>query len=173
MRDDPRRPAWNFNIVQQASKEVRQGQVGARWVRTEPGIEWDLSLFGVRRHVLNPIPSDIIDLDRDGGGFRIQAGRAESMGWGVFRWYAGVEGEAQWDERLNFGNQQGDRGDLSLDQSERVRSLGLFVQGVAALSEGGRSWSACATTATGSAPGTTSRGTKEKRTAPANEAWTP
>ncbi len=130
MRDDDDRPAWGFNIVQGASKEVRQGQAGARWVRQGGGLDWDLSLFAVRREVVNPIPSDIIDLSRQAGGLRLQTGRLESTLWGPFRWYAGVEAELQQDDRLNFGNAQGQKGDLTLDQAERVRSLGLFLQGV-------------------------------------------
>lgn len=131
MRSDPNRPAWNFNIVQGASKQVRQGQVGARWHRDDTGaLDWDLSLFGIRRDVVNPIPSDIIDLDRAGAGLRIQAGRVEGTSWGPLRWYSGIEAELQQDDRLNFDNSQGERGDLSLDQAERVRSLGLFLQGM-------------------------------------------
>ncbi len=130
MRDDEDRPAWGFNIVQGASKEVRQGQVGTRWMGQGGGMDWDLSLFAVRRDVVNPIPSHIIDLSRDAGGVRLQTGRLESTRWGPLRWYAGLEAELQQDGRLNFGNEQGQRGDLTLDQNERVRSLGVFAQGV-------------------------------------------
>jgi iron complex outermembrane recepter protein len=131
MRSDPNRPAWNFNIVQGASKQVRQGQMGARWQRVDTGsLDWDLSLFAVRREVVNPIPSDIIDLDRGGAGLRMQVGREEATAWGPLRWYSGVEAELQQDDRLNFDNSQGERGALTLDQAERVRSLGLFLQGM-------------------------------------------
>jgi iron complex outermembrane recepter protein len=132
-REDPDRPAWGFNIVQGASKQVRQGQGGLRWTADGGTLDWDISLFAVRREVVNPIPSDIIDLNRDAGGLRIQTGRNEATGWGPLRWYAGVEAELQQDDRLNFGNSQGQRGEMTLDQAERVRSLGLFVQGVAPL----------------------------------------
>lgn len=128
LRDDPTRPAWNFNILQGASKEVRQGQVGARWRTTGEGLNWETSLFAVRRTVLNPIPSAIIDLSRDGLGARIQVSREEGTEWGPLRWYAGVESELQDDDRLNFANERGTKGALSLDQDERVRSLGVFAQ---------------------------------------------
>ncbi len=130
LRNEPGRPAWNFNIVQGASKQVQQGQIGARWHTTGEGLDWDVALFGIHREVINPIPSAIIDLTRDGGGIRIQVGNEEATTWGPLRWYAGVEGELQEDDRLNFANQQGERGEMTLSQAERVRSLGLFVQGV-------------------------------------------
>ncbi len=133
MRDDEDRPAWGFNIVQGASKEVRQGQLGARWMGQGGGMDWDLSLFAVRRDVVNPIPSHIIDLSRGAGGIRLQTGRVQATLWGPLRWYTGLEAELQQDGRLNFGNEQGQRGELTLDQNERVRSLGLFAQGVVPL----------------------------------------
>jgi len=128
LRDDPTRPAWNFNILQGASKEVRQGQVGARWRTTGEGLNWETSLFAIRRTVVNPIPSAIIDLSRQGLGARVQASREEAVAWGPLRWYVGIESELQDDDRLNFANERGQKGDLGLDQDERVRSLGLFAQ---------------------------------------------
>ncbi|TVP45859.1 MAG: TonB-dependent receptor [Gemmatimonadales bacterium] len=123
------RPAWGFNTVQRAGKEVSQQQAGLRWTGTTEGWDLDLSAFWIGRYVLNPIPSDIIDLDRDAFGLRTQIGRSVDTGWGALQWVAGVEADLQLDERLNFQNQMGERGNLTLDQKETVRSTGLFLQG--------------------------------------------
>ncbi len=137
-RTDPDRPAWNFNIVQGASKEVNQEQAGARWSGPAGDFDLDLSLFGVRRRVLNPIPSDIIDLARRGGGMRVQASRSRTLADGrTARLAVGVERESQSDDRLNFRNQQGERGELTLDQAEEVRNTGLYLQGTLPLPAGG------------------------------------
>ncbi len=127
------RPAWGFNTVQGAGKEVSQQQAGVRWVGAPSGWQTELSGFWIGRHVINPIPSDIIDLDRDALGLRAQVGRNHVLGAGTLQWVAGVEADQQWDDRLNFQNQQGSRGDLTLDQEETVRGVALFLQGTAPL----------------------------------------
>jgi iron complex outermembrane recepter protein len=135
--DDPDRPAFGTgpfsNVARRTGKELRQDQAGLRWDGPIGGVEADLSLFGVRRSMVNPIPSDIIVLDRDGGGIRAQVSREEPTGLGLLRWHAGVEAELMFDDRLNFTNQAGEQagipaGDPTVDQRERVRAAGLFLQ---------------------------------------------
>lgn len=116
------------NIVRHAGKEITQTQGGLQWHGPLGGLEAGLSVFGVRRATVNPIVPTIIDLDRDGGGARVQVGRTEGAGWGPLRWHAGVEAEFMFDDRLNFVNVDGERGDRTVDQRERVRSAGTFVQ---------------------------------------------
>jgi iron complex outermembrane recepter protein len=151
-RSDPERWAWGFgafppadpvdNIRRHTGKDLRQDQLGARWEGPLWGLDADLSLFGVRRSMVNPIPSDVIVLDRDGGGLRAQLSRGEETGWGLLRWHVGVEAEGMFDDRLNFANaseaQGGEpAGDPRVDQRERVRGLGLFAQANLALPGGG------------------------------------
>jgi iron complex outermembrane recepter protein len=152
-RDDPERWAWGFgafppadpvdNIRRHTGKDLRQDQLGARWEGPLGGLDADLSVFGVRRSMVNPIPSDVIVLDRDGGGLRAQLSRGEETGWGRLRWYLGVEAEAMFDDRLNYANaseaQGGEpAGDPRVDQRERVRGLGLFAQANLPLPGGGQ-----------------------------------
>jgi len=142
-RDDPERWAWGFgafppadpvdNIRRHTGKDLRQDQLGARWEGPLAGLDADFSLFGVRRSMVNPIPSDIIVLDRDGGGLRAQIAGSRSTPRGPLRWYTGVEAEFMFDDRLNFPNAseaQGGApaGDPSVDQRERVRGSGVFLQ---------------------------------------------
>lgn len=140
---DPDRPAWGFgtfppddpidNIRRNTGKELRQSQVGLRWEGGIRGMDAELSAFGVRRSMENPIPSHVIVLDRDGGGVRAQMTRAEETEWGALEVHAGVEADFMFDDRLNFSNDsvgQGGRavGSPEVDQRERVRSAGFFLQ---------------------------------------------
>jgi iron complex outermembrane recepter protein len=151
-RDDPERWAWGFgafppadpvdNIRRHTGKDLSQEQLGARWEGPLGGLQADFSLFGVRRSMVNPIPSDVIVLDRDGGGIRAQLSRGEETGWGELRWFLGLQGEAMFDDRLNFPNaseaQGGEpTGEPRVDQRERVRGVGLFAQANLPLPGGG------------------------------------
>lgn len=152
-RDDPERWAWGFgafppgdpvdNVRRHTGKDLRQDQLGARWEGPLAGLEADLSVFGVRRSMVNPIPSDVIVLDRDGGGLRAQISRSEPTAWGPLRWYLGVEADLMFDDRLNYANASEDQGgapagDPRVDQRERVRGSGIFAQANLPLPGGGQ-----------------------------------
>jgi len=129
LRLNPDRPAFAGSITQGLGKEVRQGQLGARWQGPLSGLEAEFSAYGIHREVVNPIPGVIIDLTRDGGGARAQVMSSRDTGFGPLRWYAGVESEVIFDDRFNFQNQGGEPvGDPTVDQRERVHSAGLFLQ---------------------------------------------
>lgn len=127
--DEGERAAWGFNVSSRATKTVRQGQIGASWVRSWAGTTAELATWGVRRELENPIPGTVVDLNRSGGGLRALVQGRRAMGAGAFNWGAGLELEVQSDDRANFVNDGGDRGALTLDQHERVRGAGVFVQG--------------------------------------------
>ncbi len=127
--DDPDRPAFAGSITQGLGKEVRQGQLGARWVGPVGGVEAEFSAYGIHREVVNPIPGVVIDLTRDGGGARAQLSSTRETGMGALRWFAGIETDIIFDDRLNFTNSGGQpTGDPFVDQRERVHSLGFFLQ---------------------------------------------
>ena len=127
--DEGRRAAWGFNVNSGALKAQRQGQLGATWVGELGGATAELAAWGVRREVDNPIPGTIIDLDRSAGGVRSLFQGTRPMEFGAFNWGVGFETEIQRDARLNFENDSGSPGALTLDQDERVRGAGVFVQG--------------------------------------------
>lgn len=125
--------AWGFNVARRTRKDVRQAQAGLGWRGPAGPLDAGVSVYGVRRELDNPIPTSVIDLDRGAGGARVVAGRE----WGDgARWDIGGEAEFQDDDRRNFANQAGERGPLTLDQRERVRTLAAF--GRLALPLGGR-----------------------------------
>lgn len=128
--DEGERAAWGFNVRSGAIKDVKQGQLGASWMGALGPTEAEFAVWGIRRELFNPIPGRVIELNRNAGGLRAllqgtrPAGQDATFGWG-----AGFEVERQSDDRQNFGNAGGEPSDLRLDQQEKVRGAGLFVQG--------------------------------------------
>lgn len=133
---EDRRQIVDLYIDHRTGKEVRQGQLGATWSGAVAGFSAEVMAYGLVRDFLNPIPFRVIDVERQAGGARLMLGDAGAPERGGFRWRGGVEVDAQSDDRREFGNDGGRRGDLQLDQEETVRSTGLFLQGTLPL--GGR-----------------------------------
>jgi len=117
-----------FNVVQQAGKDVRQGQLGLGWKRTLSSGWLELAAFGLTRDLHNPIPVRIVDLERLAGGVRAQLDFRSSLGGRPLPWTIGIETQLQRDDRTNHDNNQGSPGALTLDQRERVTNLGMFGQ---------------------------------------------
>ncbi|HEV2130795.1 MAG TPA: TonB-dependent receptor [Longimicrobiaceae bacterium] len=127
--------AFPSNVAQQTGKEGRQGQA-ALWLRQPlAGAELELSLHAQRRNVLNPIPNRIIDLGRNAGGVRALLRGDAALGARSVSWTMGADLDLQHDDRQNFVNQRGEQGALTLDQRERIRSVGAFTQLIVPLGE--------------------------------------
>lgn len=124
-----RSAAFARNVAQRTGEEGGQGQAGVWWRRGMGPGALEVSAYGLMRSIDNPIPNAVIDLDRRVGGVRA----AWSMDNGPLRWTAGGEAETQRDDRLNFANDAGERGALTLDQRERVTSTSAFAQATASL----------------------------------------
>ncbi len=128
--DEGDRAAWGFNVISGAFKAVKQGQTGASWTGPVGATTADFAVWGIRRELDNPIPGSVIDLNRNAGGVRsVFQGRHDLADGTAFGWGVGFETELQKDDRKNFENNSGSAGALTLDQDERVRAAGLFVQG--------------------------------------------
>lgn len=127
LEQDPFR-AFPTNVTQQTGKEGHQAQLGVGLRQPLGGSELELTLHAQRRSVLNPIPNRIIDLGRNAGGARaVLRGDVPVVGRSL-SWTVGADLDLQNDDRQNFLNQQGEQGALTLDQRERIRSLGVFTQ---------------------------------------------
>lgn len=127
--EEDREQAFERNLAQQTGEKGRHAQVGLGWRRGLGG--WgtaEVSLYGIRRTLDNPIPFRIIALDRLAGGVRAvlrgEVGRPERAA----SWVTGVDLDLQWDDRQNYANEAGERGALALDQDETVTSAGAFAQ---------------------------------------------
>lgn len=116
------------NVSQQTGKNARQGQLGASWTRQLPNVRLAVSGYGLFRDLSNPIPPDIIEVDRTAGGARVAvdgetAGVERSLHWTV-----GADIDVQSDDRRRFENDDGAKGLLILDQTENVWSVGPFLE---------------------------------------------
>jgi iron complex outermembrane recepter protein len=120
------RQAFRNNVRQQTRKDVRQGQVGVSWDGAVADNRVELGTYGLMREVENPIPSDVIVLDRTAFGGRALVERSMRAAGRGFSLGGGVEFDSQRDDRRNYANNQGERGELGLDQFETVRGLGAF-----------------------------------------------
>jgi iron complex outermembrane recepter protein len=122
------RRAFVGNVNQGTGKTVRQSQLGAGWTGPALGRELELSVYGIRRDLTNPIPGNVVAVDRSAGGIRALLRTERLGGAGSVWWAVGFESDMQSDDRLNFRNVGGEAGDLTLDQHERVTGGAVFIQ---------------------------------------------
>lgn len=141
-RDDPSFDINDLYLRFRTRKDLSQQQAGARWAGPLSGA-WngDFSAYVVRRNVYNPIPFNVVDLKRNGGGLRAQIGRATSLGFGALDIQGGVELDIQSDDRREtaapFGTgKPASDAEPDVDQQETVRGAGAFLQGVLTLPNG-------------------------------------
>ncbi|MGK7311627.1 MAG: TonB-dependent receptor family protein [Candidatus Longimicrobiales bacterium M2_2A_002] len=153
---EDRTQAYPFNVQQRTGEQARQAQVGVTWRRSlgaagraagsgaggEPalpgsgpdrpadasGAQLELTAWTLARDLDNPIPPAVIDLSRWAAGLRAALRGGSTVAGRPVAWVAGVDVEGQWDDRLNFENEAGARGGLTLDQGERVTSVSPFVE---------------------------------------------
>ena len=104
-----RTQAFANNVRQRTGEEGRQAQLGAFWRPTWNRGDAEVTIYGLGRNIDNPIPPSIIDLERKAGGARGLVRFEPRVPWEA-RLVAGVELDLQRDQRINFANQQGDRG---------------------------------------------------------------
>ncbi|MDA0311281.1 MAG: TonB-dependent receptor [Gemmatimonadetes bacterium] len=123
------RQAYRFNVLSGTSKTVQQGQAGASWMGPLGDWNGEIATWGIRRDLSNPIPGSVVDVLRNAGGARGIFRREMDVSEGTLYFGGGVEGEFQSDRRLNFENDGGAKGPLSLWQDERVLGGGVFMQG--------------------------------------------
>jgi len=123
-----------FNVNQGSQKAVHQGQLGMAWSGPLGGVSAQFSGWGLFRDMDNPIPPRIIDLSRTAFGARAAITTQTPGESGDLTWTVGIDLDFQRDDRLNFENDGGTRGALTLDQFETVSATGLFMQVRAPLS---------------------------------------
>jgi iron complex outermembrane recepter protein len=124
--DEGDRQAFANNVRQLTRKDVQQSQLGVSWDGPLGGARAEVAGYGLMRTVDNPIPSDIVFVDRTGFGGRALLEAPAQLGAMLMAVGGGIELDVQRDDRQNYANAQGQRGALRLDQFERVRGAGAF-----------------------------------------------
>jgi iron complex outermembrane receptor protein len=111
-------------VRQRTGEGSSQQQLGASWTGRVRSLDAEGSGWILHRSTEGPIPATILDLNRNGFGFRGLV-RATRTRWS---WDLGGSVERQRDDRKNFVNTTGNRGALTLDQLETVTGTGVFAQ---------------------------------------------
>jgi len=119
------------NLRYQTGEKGSHRQAGIAWRRSLSGWSLDASGWGLSRHLVNPIPLRIIDLERRAAGARVAVERGAADDRLTFG--AGLEHGSQFDDRRSFDSQDGERGAIALDQNERVASDGAFARAALAI----------------------------------------
>jgi iron complex outermembrane receptor protein len=141
--------ADSLNITRRASKSVRQSLLSLQATRPVGRGTITGNIHGGWRDLENPQSFAIIDLERQTMGASVRAQVPVMAGLRSLRLAVGADWLHQSDDRLNFFNCAGrsgasrpiescptlaDLGVLTLDQRERVSSLGAYVRGEMAVS---------------------------------------
>lgn len=91
--------------------------------------------WGAVRDVRNPIPFQIIEMERLAGGVRTELRGRNRIGDLPVDWVAGVDAAAQDDDRREFANEgvpsgggSAVAGELQIEQTEQVRNVGPFAE---------------------------------------------
>jgi iron complex outermembrane receptor protein len=116
--EQARQTILNFDV----GKDVQQGQLGATYYDDVGLGVLNATAYGVLRNLQNPIPFNVIDLNRQAGGLRLTLeDETSTLQWGV-----GVEGKLQHDDRKEFTSDGGTPDSLVLSQLETVDNLAAF-----------------------------------------------
>ena len=119
--------AWPRNVATAAGEKSRQVQGGIEHTRSMRSAHVNAIAYGLTRTLDNPLPFAYITLDRKAGGVR------STLAW---RWLsAGIDVEAQQDERAEYDNNAGVQGAQRRDQTDRIVTVGPFVRAVVPLSQ--------------------------------------
>ncbi|MBI4521390.1 MAG: TonB-dependent receptor [Gemmatimonadetes bacterium] len=130
-----RNQAFINNVNQKTGEKGRHAQLGASWNRSMQSGQLEVAGYVLNRSLDNPIPNEIIDLERNAGGLRLSYTRDLAAGQRAVNLAIGAEVDAQLDDRQRYVNSQGTRGNKTLDQEETVLSLGAAAQATAPLGD--------------------------------------
>jgi iron complex outermembrane receptor protein len=125
--------AFANNVRQRTGESGRHGELGVTVQQAIAGGELAMSAWGIARELDNPIPGEIIDLERLAGGARAAYAARFALGSVPVQWALGAEAQGQRDDRKRFRNNLGERDTLRLDQEERVTTLAAFARAAADL----------------------------------------
>ena len=126
--NDPRR-ARSRNLLFDGGERVEQQRLGLLYKeQRENGRRLDFAIHSTWRDFANKLPffdGGQVSYNRHFYGGRFQYGFAGEGG----TLHLGADVDVQEDNRRNYNNEEGRRGNLALDQKETVRSAGVFVLG--------------------------------------------
>lgn len=115
------------NVTFDAGERIRQQRVAARWRSgADADAAWDVRGYAGQRLFENRLPftgGGQVAFDRGFGGLAV----SRRVTTGAHRMTVGLDVQAQRDARRRYDNNDGDRGALTLDQTETAESAGVYV----------------------------------------------
>ena len=133
---DPNQVFVPAYINSMTGKEVQQSQFGVTWNGgVGSGVRAETAVYGLVRDFLNPLPGDVVDVDRRSGGVRLALSGGTSGESLDLSLHGGVEADMQDDDRREYTNNAGNPDVLQQNQTESVKSVGLFLQASLAFRE--------------------------------------
>jgi iron complex outermembrane receptor protein len=115
-------------LIFQTGKEVQQSQLGLSWSGPVAGLDAQVAAYGLARDFLNPLPADVVDVDRRAAGGRLTLGGSTQSGDVGISILGGAEMDLQNDDRREYTSNAGQPDALQQNQTESVRSTAAFLQ---------------------------------------------
>ena len=103
-------------------KDVSQGQLGGTYYDDLGLGTLNATAYGIVRDLENPIPFNVIDLNRRAGGVRLTLEERSS----AVRWGVGLEGKLQHDVRKEYTSDEGTPDSMNIHQLETVDNAAAF-----------------------------------------------
>ena len=135
--EDNRRQARPQSLTFNGGQSAEQGRLGLIYeLRPDERQRLELRGFYLQRSFDNRLPFEnggMVEFERDFGGGGIQYTRLDRIAGRDNQLVIGLDLERQRDDRQRYDNEQGQRGDLRLDQIESALGAGLYLRNVTAL----------------------------------------
>ncbi len=132
-----RRQARPQSLQFDGGQSAEQGRLGLVYeLQPDDRQRLELRGFYLQRSFDNRLPFEnggIVEFERDFGGGGFQYTRVDRIAGYDNQLVLGLDVERQRDDRQRYDNEDGDRGDLTLDQIESALGSGVFVRNVTAL----------------------------------------
>lgn len=129
-RTNPRM-AWPTYVTTHAGENSTQFQGGVGYSRRIGGDDaLDVTVYGLRRKVDNPLTYAFIHIDRGAGGVRSTYTARGQLGAMAMSLITGVDVEAESDARHEYDNDAGEPGvGVHADERDNVSAIGPFAEG--------------------------------------------
>lgn len=125
---DPSQANQGFQSID-AGKQISQGQLGLSFLNQNSLGFFKATAYGTSRDLENPLPFGIITLDRSAGGARATLQKDK----GRFLFNVGAETKIQSDDRVEYDNDNTERGAIQVDQIEKVYNYAVFITSIVSL----------------------------------------
>jgi iron complex outermembrane receptor protein len=128
--------AWPSNVLTGSGEAASQVQAGIAFTRSTRDWRLEAALHGLTRSLDNALPFGYILLDRRSTGGRLAYVRTFDIASRPVALTIGGDIEAQWDDRREFDNDDGQRGEmLRRDQTDMVAAVAPFAQATVLVSD--------------------------------------